>query len=97
MTPEEITTVSKQETITTEGPAQEDSSIFKVSIRAWIAVMLVSTVCFNYLIVVVAVLVESLITHDFTKVGTYTTITEPLYSLSTLATGFYFGQKLSKS
>lgn len=50
-----------------------DSTLFGVSIRAWLAVMLIGTVC------------------GLVSVGKE--IKEPLYSMATLALGFYFGQK----
>lgn len=64
--------LSPTEELTTE-PPHVDSHIGTVSIRAWIAILLVSTVCF---MAVFAMKVE-----------------EPLYSMATLALGFYFGQK----
>ncbi len=54
---------------------QQDSAL-QISVRAWIALILVSTVCFMAV---------------FEK-----PIEEPLYSLSIMAIGFYFGQKITK-
>jgi hypothetical protein len=51
-----------------------DSHFIKISVRAWIALILVVATC-----------VMALLSRD---------IKEPLYSLVTLAVGFYFGQKL---
>ena len=51
-----------------------DSHFVKISVRAWISIILVLTVC------VMAVLARK--------------VDEPLYSLATLAVGFYFGQKV---
>lgn len=54
--------------------SESGSTMFGVSIRAWLAVMLVSTVC--------AMAVMS------------NPVDEPLYSLSIMSVGFYFGQKV---
>lgn len=70
-----------------------DSALFGVSIRAWIAIALVLTVCGNHLTITIATMLDAVVNRDFGKVGTFTTIGEPLYSLATLAIGFYFGQK----
>jgi len=51
-----------------------DSSFVGVSVRAWLAIILVVTVC------AMAVLGKA--------------VEEPLYTLATVAIGFYFGQKL---
>lgn len=58
-------------------PQDSDSSkLFGVSVRGWVAVTVVLTVCAMSLASV--------------------TVIEPLYSLSLLATGFYFGQNKNK-
>ena len=75
----------------------KDSSIFGVSVRAWIASMLIMTVCTTHLAIVSAVLLEAILRKDFAKVGTFTTIGEPLYSMSIAALAFYFGQKSTGS
>jgi hypothetical protein len=49
-----------------------DSQVLAVSIRGWIALILVLTVC------------------GMSAYGL--TVNEPLYTLSTIAVGFYFGQ-----
>lgn len=51
----------------------EESKIFGVSFRGWIAFIIVSTVC--------------LMSSNGLKVD------EPLYTLCTVAVGFYFGSK----
>lgn len=51
-----------------------DSHFVKISVRAWIALILVLATC-----------TMSIMAKE---------IKEPLYSLVTLAVGFYFGQKL---
>lgn len=78
-----------------EIPSQ-DSTMFGVSIRAWIAMVLVSTVCGSHLSGCAAVLIDAVRTGDWSKVGTYMNIGEPLYSMAVAALGFYFGQKSNK-
>lgn len=73
-----------------------DSTLVGVSVRAWIAVVLVLTVCASHLSVAIGVLYDAAKTGDWSKVGTYTNIGEPLYSMSIVALGFYFGQKTNK-
>lgn len=79
--------------LTTPSNANKDSSFYGISVRAWLAILLVCTVCFNHVAVVTAVLVEAVISKDFAKVGTYVTIAEPLYTLVIGAVAYYFGQK----
>lgn len=69
-----------------------DSAVFGVSVRAWLAVMLVGTVCVIHLTAVAAQVYSSL------KTGTLpdwsgTLVGEPLYSMGMTALGFYLGQK----
>ena len=71
----------------------KDSSFYGISVRAWLAILLVFTVCFGHVAIVTAVLVEAVANRDFAKVGTYTTISEPLYTLVIGAVAYYFGQK----
>lgn len=87
--------MNEQETtiITKEGQIQDTSRLLGVSIRGWLALVLVGTVCLNQGLVVIACLYEAIVTKDFGKVGTYTTVGEPLYSLTQVALGFYLGQK----
>lgn len=73
--------------------SNKDSSFYGISVRAWLAIFLVFTVCFNHIAIVTAVLVEAVISRDFAKVGTYVTIAEPLYTLVIGAVAYYFGQK----
>lgn len=73
-----------------------DSTFIGVSVRAWLAVVLVLTICSSHMSVAIAVLFDAVKTGDWSKVGTYTNIGEPLYSMSIVALGFYFGQKTSK-
>ena len=93
---EETTITQKVTETTTDKPPANDSSVGGVSIRAWIAVILVLTICSTHLVVAVATMIDAVSKGDFGKVGTYTTVSEPLYSLVTLAVGFYFGQKVTK-
>lgn len=73
-----------------------DATLFGISMRAWLALVLVSTVCFSHLSVCVGVLYDAVTTKDWSKVGTYTTVGEPLYSMAVAALGFYFGQHSNK-
>lgn len=79
------------ETLEKELPTQ--SSIGGISIRAWLAAILVITICLNHLGVTLATVIDAVRTNDFTKIGTFTTVGEPLYSMAVAALGFYFGQK----
>lgn len=58
---------------TKEPDPQQESKIFGVSVRGWIAVTIISTVCYMSVRII--------------------PVTEPLYTLCTMAIGFYFGQK----
>lgn len=73
-----------------------DSTVFGISVRAWIAIILVLTICASYLIVVSGVVFDAVRTKDWSKVGTFANVGEPLYSMSVAALGFYFGQKTNK-
>lgn len=91
-------TAASTETVTktySELPSQ-DSSIFGVSVRAWLAATLVATVCGTQLAAVIAVLFDAVNTKDWSKVGTFLNVGEPLYSMSVAALAFYFGQKSNK-
>lgn len=59
----------------TEKPGSE-SVLFRVSVRAWISIMLTVTVCYMGL--------KSI------------EVKEPLYTLATIAIGFYFGRQSSQ-
>lgn len=87
---EETTIIQKQ------GVSPQDSSIFGVSLRGLLAGVLVVTVCISHLMVVCAAMWEALYAKDWARVGTFTTVGEPLYSMSIAALGFYFGQKVTK-
>lgn len=76
---------------------KDDSAIAGVSIRGWIALGLVGTICVSHLCVAIGTVANSLRTGDFTLMGSLTTIGEPLYSMAIGALGFYFGQKTSKT
>ena len=77
---------------TTITPAAE-SHILSVSIRAWLALLLVAGVVATHIIVCIAVALYALRTKDFALVGTLTTIGEPFYSLAIAAVAYYFGSK----
>ena len=51
--------------------------------RAWLAIMIVATACAISVVFAVADI----------KAGKELKIAEPLYSMATMALGFYFGQK----
>ena len=74
----------------------KESTVFGVSIRAWLAGMLVSSVVGTQLMVTAGVVVDAILTKDWSRVGTFANIGEPLYSMSLLALGFYFAQKNPK-
>lgn len=73
------------------------SRVFGVSIRAWLAVILVITVCVSHLLIGGISAYHSIVKGDLSLVGTLTTIGEPLYSMSVAALGFYFGNQKSKT
>ena len=69
------------------------SHVFGVSVRGWLAWVLVATICFSHLTVAGATAYHSIRTGDFSLMGTLTTIGEPLYSMAIAALGFYFGNQ----
>lgn len=73
-----------------------DSTVFGVSVRAWLATALVTGIVVNQVFVTAAVVWNAVQTNDFSRVGTFATIGEPLYSMSVAALAFYFGQKTNK-
>jgi hypothetical protein len=82
-------------TIVKEGKeTATQSSIMGVSVRAWLAVILVITVCYNHAAVATATIWSAVMTNNFQLVGSLTTIGEPLYSMSVAALGFYFGNQM---
>jgi hypothetical protein len=54
------------------------------------------TVCLSHILVVCAALWDAIALKEWGRVGTFTTVGEPLYSMSIAALGFYFGQKITK-
>ena len=73
-----------------------ESTIFGVSVRAWMAIIAITTVCVTHLIVALATVYFAITTKDFNLVGTLTTVGEPLYSLAIGSVGYYFGSSKSK-
>lgn len=71
---------------TREEPAGSGSSHFlQISIRAWLAVLLISTVCaHSAATIALAIIMKN---PDLLKV------TEPLYTMSGMALAYYFGQQ----
>jgi hypothetical protein len=63
--------------------APGESVLGGISVRAWLALIIVLTVCIMSLVSAIAVV----------RRGEEITISEPLYSMAVLALGFYFGQK----
>lgn len=74
----------------------DGSTIRGVSVRAWITLMVIATICGNHMAVSVAALYNAVVSKDFANIGSITTITEPLYSVSLIAIGFYFGKSTSR-
>jgi hypothetical protein len=73
------------------------STAFGISVRGWLAVVLVITVCVTHLVVSIATAIDALKTGQFDKLGSLTVVGEPLYSMSVAALGFYFGNQKSKN
>lgn len=73
------------------------STAFGISVRGWLAVILVVTVCLTHLVVSIATAYDALKSGQFDKLGSLTVVGEPLYSMSVAALGFYFGNQKSKS
>lgn len=70
-----------------------DSKVFGVSIRAWLALMAIGAVVMTHVTVSIGVVVDAIIHSDWSKVGTFANIGEPLYSISLTSLAFYFGHK----
>lgn len=68
-----------------------ESTIFGVSIRAIVTVIVVLTICATHLGVTIGVMWHSIRKGDFALVGSYTTIGEPLYGLAYVTVGYFFG------
>jgi len=67
--------------------------MFGVSIRAWLALLIVGTICavsVLYAYAIVRLVLDGTLAPEDLKIG------EPLYSLGAVALGFYFGQKTVK-
>jgi uncharacterized RDD family membrane protein YckC len=75
-------------------PAEDETStMFGVSIRAWLALLIVGTICAISVLhayATVRLVLEGTLRPEDLKIG------EPLYSLGGMALGFYFGQKMVK-
>ena len=67
-------------------PTSDTSQLLGVSMRAWLALIIVGTVCAMYL-------AESFVAL---RAGLPCVVTEPLYSMAVMTLGFYFGQKTTK-
>jgi hypothetical protein len=89
--PEE-TPVTKEpvvETYSSSNAPAQDSLIFGVSIRAWIVVMLVFTLCVT---VIMNPILGYLISGDL-----FFEVKEPFYSAVVISLGYYFGQNSKKT
>lgn len=84
------------ETEITSKTISEDkfSNIAGVSVRAWLALLFAGGVVGTHLLVTAAAIYHAIATNDLAQVGALTSIGEPLATLSGIAIGFYFGQKL---
>lgn len=100
--PEESTTmITKAETSgefvldkdQSKNPQHKESAFMGITIRAWLALIVVSGVVATHLIITTGVVLDAILRKDFSKVGTYTTIGEPYYSLSIAVVSYFFGQR----
>lgn len=67
---------------------QASSHVFSISIRGWLAIILILTVClFGGATVALAIMLKQ---PELLKVG------EPLYTMSGMALAYYFGQQTKK-
>jgi len=60
-----------------KGQENGDSRPFGISMRGWLALVIVATICLLS--------------------GLQIEVVEPLYSMGTMALGFYFGQKVNQN
>ena len=81
----ENTLQRESELNTLHSVSEPGSMLWGVSMRAWLSVMIIGTVCAQCLS-------ETLIAL---RNGTSCMVEEPLYSMAVMALGFYFGQKTS--
>lgn len=79
------------------GTNGKDSTFFGISVRAWLAVMTVGSIVAGYVMVTAGVVIDAILTKDWSRVGTFANVGEPLYTLSIAALSYYFGQKNAKS
>lgn len=84
---DETTIVTK--TATTTDEKSPDSSVFGVSVRGWIVITLVGTLCLMQLL---NMILSYLVSGDIIL-----EIKEPFYSAVTISIGYYFGQNTKKS
>ena len=70
-----------------------ESKWLNITIRGWIATILIGTVCLSHLSIILPSIIIALNTKDLTLLNNIGVIGEPLYSMSIAALGFYFGQK----
>lgn len=66
-----------------------DSQVFGVSVRAWLAVFLVATVCLICVADTSSAIYVGIVTSTMPNIE----VREPLYSMFVASISFYFGQK----
>lgn len=74
-------------------PLSGESHLFNVTIRGWLAIFLVVTICLSHLMSIIPSILIAYKKMDLSYLNNITTIGEPLYSMSIAALGFYFGQR----
>lgn len=80
--------MSEPQTEFVQKPSGNGSSIFGVSVRGWLAIVLVTTVCSNW--------TANTIMMALGWTSANTTVPEPIYSLVIGAVAYYFGQTSKK-
>jgi len=95
---DETTIINKENptSVTTSTKHTEESQMFGITVRGWLATVFVFTICFTHVCVTIAVLYNAMVNKDFAMVGSLTTIGEPLYSLAIAAVSYYFGAQKMK-
>ena len=92
MAEEETSMVTKDDTGKPIPAHLMESRIFNITVRGWLAIILVATVCLSHLTVVISSVVIAISTGNLSTLTNFS-VGEPLYSMSVAALGFYFGQQ----
>ena len=87
MTPDDTSMLAKPPA-DPPGPVMNGSSFGRVSIRAWLALIITVSICGNWTANMIMAMM------GYTSVNIV--IPEPLYSAFTMVLGIYFGQQLKK-